>query len=113
MVILNLVYGKNLLTKKLMKKEIKFHCYGNSETFTENICAKDECKWLISCKVLSGVYVDMFEYSLVELLYGTITYTELVNVLMKNYSISKNAAKLAITRWKRIEKLKDKDGNIC
>jgi len=32
---------------------------------------------------------------------------------MKNYSISKNAAKLAITRWKRIEKLKDKDGNIC
>ena len=62
---------------------------------------------------MSGVYVDMFEYSLVELLYGNITYTELVNVLMKNYSISKNAAKLAITRWKRIEKLKDKDGNIC
>ena len=108
---MDLVYGKSLLMKK--KKEVKFHCYGNSEIFTENICAQDECKWLISCKVLSGIHVDMFEYSLVELLYDTITYTELVNVLMKNYSISKNAAKLAITRWKRIEKLKDKDGNIC
>jgi hypothetical protein len=87
-----------------MEKETKFHCYGDSTLFTEDTCTKDKCKWVTSCKVLSGHKIDMFEYSLVNLLQGTITYTEIIEVLMKNYGISKNAGKMAVKRWKYIIK---------
>jgi len=44
----------------------------------------------------------MFEYSLVNLLIKILPRTEIVQILMKNYSISHYAAKMSTKRWKYI-----------
>jgi len=85
-----------------MKKEYRRHCYGNKKISSENRCSNDNCKWLIPCKILSNYKIDMFEYSLVNLLIKILPRTEIVQILMKNYSISHHAAKMSTKRWRYI-----------
>jgi hypothetical protein len=87
-----------------MKKEYRRHCYGNKKISIEKRCSndKDNCKWLIPCKILCNYKIDMFEYSLVNLLIKILPRTEIVQILMKNYSISHHAAKMSTKRWRYI-----------
>ncbi len=79
----------------------KHHCYGNQQIFNKVTCKDDNCNWYLACSIKCGNKVDMFEYKLVELLIGTVTKTELLELLGINYGISYNASKQAIKRWKR------------
>jgi len=85
-----------------MKKEDRHHCYGNKKISSESRCSDGNCKWLIPCKILCNYKIDMFEYSLVNLLIKILPRTEIVQILMKNYSISHHTAKMATKRWKYI-----------
>ncbi len=85
-----------------MKKEYRQHCYGNKIISSENRCSRDDCKWFIPCRILCDYKIDMFEYSLVNLLIDILPRREIVEILMKNYSISYKAAKMATKRWKYI-----------
>ena len=85
-----------------MKKEYRHHCYGNKIISNENTCSNDNCKWLIPCKILCDYKIDMFEYALVNLLIDILPRSEIIEILMRNYSISHKAAKMAIKRWKYI-----------
>lgn len=89
-----------------MEKEYRRHCYGNKKFASENRCSNDNdnCKWLIPCKILCNYKIDMFEYSLVNLLINILPHSEIVQILMKNYSISHHAAKMATKRWRYIIK---------
>jgi len=78
--------------------------YGDSEEFDNCLATQRDCEWFVSCKVLSGICVDWSSYSLIEFLYGTITYNKLVEVLTKNYNINKSTAKDVIKKWKQLEK---------
>jgi len=84
-----------------MKKEKKFDCYGYKIIFNEDTCTKDNCKWLVPCKLLCGYKIDMFSYKLAGELLKVITRSETIEILMKHYGISYNASKMAIKRWKK------------
>jgi hypothetical protein len=51
--------------------------------------------------VVTGQTVSMYEWRFVDLIIDTIPKTEVLDLLMKNYNISYNAAKQAIKRWKK------------
>ncbi len=87
-----------------MRKEYRHHCYGNKIIPSENTCSKDNCKWLIPCKILCDYKIDMFEYTLVNILIDILPRAEITGILMKNYSISYISAKMATKRWKYIIK---------
>lgn len=87
-----------------MKKEYRHHCYGNKIFSSQKRCPNDNCKWLIPCKILRNYKIDMFEYSLVNSLINILPRSEIVQILMRNYSISHHAAKMAIKRWRYIIK---------
>ena len=84
------------------KKEYRHLCYGNKIIARENTCSNDNCKWLIPCKILCDYKIDMFEYTLVNSLIDILPRSEIIEILMRNYSISHKAAKMAIKRWKYI-----------
>ncbi len=83
-----------------MKKEYRHHCYGNKIFSSQKRCPNDNCKWLIPCKILRNYKIDMFEYSLVNSLINILPRSEIVQILMRNYSISHHAAKIATKRWR-------------
>jgi len=85
-----------------MKKEYRQHCYGNKTISSESRCSGDNCKWFIPCRILCDYKFDMFEYSLVNLLINILPRPEIVQILMKNYSISHHAAEMATKRWRYI-----------
>ncbi len=85
-----------------MKKEYRHNCYGNKKISSEHKCSNDNCKWLIPYKILCNYKINMFGYSLVNLLIKILPRTEIVQILMKNYSISHYAAKMSTKRWKYI-----------
>ncbi len=85
-----------------MEKEYRRHCYGNKTISSQNRCPNDNCKWLIPCKILRNYKIDMFEYSLVSSLINILPRSEIIQILMKNYSISHHAAKMATKRWSYI-----------
>ena len=87
-----------------MKKENRRHCYGNKIISGKDTCPNDNCKWLIPCKILCNYKIDMFEYTLVNSLIKILPRSEIVQILMKNYSISHHAAKMATKRWRYIIK---------
>ena len=87
-----------------MKKENRRHCYGNKISSGRDTCPNDNCKWLIPCKILCNYKIDMFEYTLVNSLIKILPRSEIVQILMKNYSISHHAAKMATKRWRYIIK---------
>ena len=95
---------KKRLNRKEKLKSRYFHCYSNKLIFTEDICSDDGCKMFIPCKIMCGYKIDMFEYALVNTLNNILTYTEIIEILMKNYSITKNAAKMGIKRYNKIIK---------
>lgn len=82
-----------------MKEVYRKHCYGNKTISCKNRCSRDNCKWFIPCRVLCDNKIEMFEYSLVNLLSDILPRPEIVQILMKNYSISYGAAKMATKRW--------------
>lgn len=84
-----------------MKKiEEKYHCFKDKELFSEDTCSKNECPWFVPCKILCGNKVEMFEYLLADVCNGIgLNFTETIEVLRVNYSISENAAKLSILRF--------------
>ncbi len=86
------------------KKKFRHHCYGNKIISSENTCLEDNCKWLIPCKILCGYKINMFEYALVNSLIDILPRPQIIEILMKNYDISHNTAKMAIKRWKYIIK---------
>ncbi len=79
----------------------KHHCYGNEQIFNKVVCFDDNCPFYYACRVATGDTVEMFEYKFVDLIINTIPKGEVLKLLMKNYEISYNAAKLAIKRWKK------------
>ncbi len=87
-----------------MKREYRHHCYGNKTISSKNRCSDNNCKWLIPCRILCDYKVDMFEYSLVNSLIDILPRPEIVEILMKNSSISYEAAKMATKRWRYIIK---------
>ena len=87
-----------------MKKEYRRQCYGKKILSGKNSCQIDNCKWLIPCRILCNYKIEIFEYSLVNLLINILPRSEIVRVLMKNYSISHHAAKMATKRWRYIIK---------
>jgi hypothetical protein len=95
-----------------MKKESHHHCYGNKANSSQNRCPHDNCKWLIPCKILRNYKIDMFKYSLVNSLINILPRTEIVQILMKNYSISHHAAKMATKRWRYIIKNRNSLANV-
>ncbi len=85
-----------------MEKEYRKNCYGNKTISGKSKCSSDDCKWFIPCRILCDCKIDIFEYSLVNLLINVLPRSEIVQILMKNYSISHHAAKMATKRWKYI-----------
>ena len=63
-----------------MKKEYRHLCYGNKIIARENTCSNDNCKWLIPCKILCDYKIDMFEYSLVNLLIDILPRSEITGI---------------------------------
>ena len=96
-----------------MKKEYRRHCYGNKIISSKNTCSSDNCKWFIPCKILCDHKIDMFEYALVNLLINILPRPEIVQILMKNYSISHHAAKMATKRWVYIIKNREYTRHVC
>lgn len=82
-----------------IKEESRKHCYGSKKISCKDRCSSDDCKWFIPCRILCDNKIDMFEYSLVNLLSDILPRPEIVQILMKNYSISYEAAKMATKRW--------------
>ncbi len=95
-----------------MKKEQRRHCYGNKKISGQKMCSHDNCKWLIPCKILRNYKIEMFEYSLVNSLINILPRSEIVQILMKNYSISHHAAKMATKRWRYIIKNRKYFANV-
>ncbi len=87
-----------------MKKEHRRHCYGNKTLSDKDTCLNDTCKWFIPCRILCNYKIDMFEYTLVNSLINILPRSEIVQILMKNYSISHHAAKMSTKRWRYIIK---------
>ena len=81
--------------------EDKHHCYGNKQIFNKLTCFTDCCHFYYACRVATGDTIKMFEYKYVDLIIDTIPKGEVLDLLMKNYGISYNAAKQAIKRWKK------------
>ncbi len=84
-----------------MKKKLeKYQCYRNPILFSEITCVKNECPWFLPCKILCGHNINVFEYELAKRCFDLeLNFTETLEVLGKNYSISLNAAKLGILRY--------------
>ncbi len=87
-------------------------CYGNKTISGKNRCSRDNCRWFIPCRILCDYKVDMFEYSLVNSLINILPRSEIVEILMKNYSISFNAAKMAAKRWMYIIKNREDTSHV-
>jgi hypothetical protein len=60
--------------------------------------------------VATGDTVDMFEYEFVDKIINTVEKGEVLELLMKNYNISYNAARQAVKRHKK--KLKNEENKI-
>ena len=97
---------------KKMKEESRKHCYGNETSSGKGRCSSDDCKWFIPCRILCGYKIDMFEYSLVNSLINILPRPEIVQILMKNYSISYEAAKMATKRWRYIIKNREDTSHV-
>jgi hypothetical protein len=82
----------------------KHHCYGNKQIFNKEICFNDCCHFYYACRVATGDTVDVFEYEFIDLTIDVIPKGEILKLLMKNYSISYNASKQAMKRWKKKRK---------
>ncbi len=85
---------------KRKNKQKKPHCYGEIVIFSQ-VCLDDDCEWYVPCKIMCGNSVGIFEYELVGLIEDILTWTEITEILMKNYGISKNASKMAIKRYNK------------
>ncbi len=96
-----------------MKKEYRQHCYGDKIISSKNRCLNDSCKWFIPCKILCDYKIDMFEYVLVNLLIDILPRPEIIEILMKNYSISYKAAKMATKRWMYIIRNRNCTRHVC
>jgi hypothetical protein len=79
----------------------KHHCYGNKQIFNKLVCFDDGCHFYYACRVTTGDGVNVFEYSFVDKIINTVPKGEVLELLMKNYNISYNAAKQAVKRWKK------------
>ncbi len=94
------------------KEESRKYCYGNKTISSRDRCSSDDCKWFIPCRILCDTKIEMFEYSLVNLLSSILPRPEIVQILMKNYSISYEAAKMATKRWMYIIKNREDTSHV-
>ncbi len=88
-------------------------CYGDKTISGKNRCSRDNCKWFIPCRILCDYKIEMFEYSLVNQLIDILPRPEIVEILMKNYSISYKAAKMATKRWMYIIRNRTCTRHVC
>jgi hypothetical protein len=79
----------------------KHHCYGNEQIFNKVVCFNDCCHFYYACRVATGDTVKMYEWKFVDLIINIVEKKEVLELLQKNYSISYNASKLAVRRWKK------------
>ncbi len=84
----------------MKKTEEKFHCYGEAQVFSEEICFNNECRWYTPCSIYCGRKVKLYKYVLAGVCHDLgLSFTETVGVLRVNYGITENAAKLSILRF--------------